>query len=364
MKCPFCNTEIEDGSLYCNHCGSAMQVVPDFNLLEDDVLPSMLDSTKKRQIPLGEQKEIEKHLNKKWILFISIAVLVVLGLGFGVYHYTHTYDYFMAKGNEAYKSKDYTDAISFYHSAIKKNESYGAYLALGKAQQAGEYYDEAEATFKKAYELNPKNEEVITLLALLYEETNDFDALEEMLSLELTEEQIAIVNEYGIFAPHFSVKGGTYNDDVLVALSGKEDCLIYYTLDGTEPSSHNGTLYEEPIEISKQGTTLLSAVCVTKDGKYGVVASESYEITYIAPNDPVLSPTGGRLTKETYITITSDCEDGKIYYTWDGSVPTSNSYQYTDPILVPEGNNILSVIVLDKHGMSSSVVKGNYIYLP
>nr|MCR4673659.1 chitobiase/beta-hexosaminidase C-terminal domain-containing protein [Lachnospiraceae bacterium] len=57
-------------------------------------------------------------------------------------------------------------------------------------------------------------------------------------------------------------------------------------------------------------------------------------------------------------------EDASIYYTWDGSMPTTNSYKYTEPILVPEGNNVLSVIVVDKHGMTSNVVKGNYIYLP
>ena len=365
MKCPFCNTEIEDGSLYCNHCGSPMQVVPDFNVLEDDVLPSMLDSTKKRQLNMEEKKEIEKHLNKKWMILISAIMLIIFGVLVGVFVYTHSYDYYVNKAKTAFKEKEYTQAISYYHSAIRKNENYDIYIELGKAQQAGEFYDEAEASYKKAFELNPKNEELITLLVLLYTETNNYEKLEEMLDWELTEEQLEIVNEYGIFAPDFSLPGGTYHDDVEVALSGKEGCSIYYTLDGTQPSSHNGVLYEKPIQISKQGTTIINAVSVNEDGKYGIVSSQTYEITYEAPKEPTFSPTGGRITKETYITITCDSEDVKIYYTWDGSLPTANSALYeNNPILVPEGNNILSVIAINSHGLSSDVVKGNYIYLP
>lgn len=364
MKCPFCNTDIEEGSLYCNHCGSPMQVVPDFNVLEDDVLPSMLDSSKKKKVSSVQKQDNSPKHNKKIFAVLFLCTALILGLSVGVFYHTHTYQYYLSKAEGLYKEKDYNSAIGFYRKALEKEETYSAYLSLGKALEEVEYYDEAVEAYKKAYDLNPKNEEVITQLALLYSNTDNYEALEEMLSWDLTDEEISIVNEYGIFAPVFSLPGGTYNDDVEVVLSGKEGYHIYYTLDGTQPSSHNGKLYEKPIEISKQGNTILSAVCVSEDGKYGVVASENYEITYVAPPEPVLSPTGGRITKETYITITTDSSDAKIYYTWDGSLPTTNSMVYTNPILVPEGNNVLSVIVVDKHGMSSSVVKGNYIYYP
>nr|MCR4673742.1 chitobiase/beta-hexosaminidase C-terminal domain-containing protein [Lachnospiraceae bacterium] len=352
MKCPFCNTEIEDGSLYCNHCGSAMQIVPDFNVLEDDVLPSMLDSTKKRVAP-EEKKEIEKHINKRWIIMLSICVVLVLLAVFGGFLYTHSYNYYTNQGNLAYKNKDYTSAISFYNKALDKKADYSVYISLGKAQQASKYYEEAEASYLKAYELNPKNENVILLLCMLYEKMGNYSSLDEMLEWDLTDEQEEIVNQYGIPGPQFSLKGGTYNDDIELVLSGKDGFFIYYTLDGTEPSVHNGTLYEDAISITKQGTTIVNAVCIDISGKTGVVATETYEITYVAPEEASLSPTGGRLTRETYITITSPTEDASIYYTWDGSMPTTNSYKYTEPILVPEGNNVLSVIVVDKHGMTS-----------
>ena len=47
MICPFCEAKIEEGSIICNDCGRPIQVVPDYNPLEDDFLPEMLASTKK-----------------------------------------------------------------------------------------------------------------------------------------------------------------------------------------------------------------------------------------------------------------------------------------------------------------------------
>lgn len=49
---------------------------------------------------------------------------------------------------------------------------------------------------------------------------------------------------------------------------------------------------------------------------------------------------------ETSVTVTvpGGCS---AYYTWDGSTPTAASQRYTQPIKVPEGNNILSVVIID-----------------
>ena len=100
------------------------------------------------------------------------------------------------------------------------------------------------------------------------------------------------------------------------------------------------------------------------DGKIGQCITKKYKITYQAPNVPSVSPNGGTFNTPTYLTITSDALDAKIYYTWDNSTPTVNSSVYNAPILVPEGNNVLSVIVIDKHNMCSDILRCNYRYLP
>ncbi len=60
-----------------------------------------------------------------------------------------------------------------------------------------------------------------------------------------------------------------------------------------------------------------------------------------------MSPDGGRFYEPTLVALTA--EDGcSIYYTWDGTDPTTASARYTEPFEVPEGNNVLSVLVVDK----------------
>ena len=167
-----------------------------------------------------------------------------------------------------------------------------------------------------------------------------------------------------ISTPEFSIGGGEFKDDIELTIKAAGDFDIYYTMDGTEPSTHNGSRYDgKPIELSF-GSTQISAVCIRSDGKAGRIASETYTIIYEAPSMPVVSPSGGRLTRPTDITISTNPPEADIYYTWDGTVPTSASNHYTGPIRVPEGNSILSAIAIDSHGLISPVLQANYIYLP
>ena len=38
MKCAKCGAEIKEGCIYCSVCGNAVQIVPDYSVLEDDYL--------------------------------------------------------------------------------------------------------------------------------------------------------------------------------------------------------------------------------------------------------------------------------------------------------------------------------------
>ena len=42
MKCAKCGAEIKEGCIYCSVCGNAVQIVPDYSVLEDDYLHSLL----------------------------------------------------------------------------------------------------------------------------------------------------------------------------------------------------------------------------------------------------------------------------------------------------------------------------------
>ena len=46
MKCSKCGAEIDAGSVFCKKCGEPVQMVPDYNILEDDFLISLLEEEK------------------------------------------------------------------------------------------------------------------------------------------------------------------------------------------------------------------------------------------------------------------------------------------------------------------------------
>ena len=95
---------------------------------------------------------------------------------------------------------------------------------------------------------------------------------------------------------------------------------------------------------------------------YSDVVTNQYQIKIPAPDIPIVTPDGGDFGVETTVSVT--VPDGcSAYYTWDGSTPTSASSRYAGPLTIPEGNNVLSVIMIDnKTHLSSEVYRGNFIY--
>ena len=120
---------------------------------------------------------------------------------------------------------------------------------------------------------------------------------------------------------------------------------IYYTTDGSEPSSSNGTVYTIPFAVNEQTTI---KAFVTRTG-----FSDS-EVTTKTINK-VAAPTIVN-TEASVISITSATSDAKIYYTTDGSVPTTtSSTEYTGPLTITASSVTIKAIAV-KDGMINSAV--------
>ena len=67
---------------------------------------------------------------------------------------------------------------------------------------------------------------------------------------------------------------------------------------------------------------------------------------------PTIAPNGGTFTDSQTVTITCDTEGARIYYTTDGSEPTTSSTLYSVPITLTETTTIKAIAVKD--GMTDS----------
>ncbi len=74
---------------------------------------------------------------------------------------------------------------------------------------------------------------------------------------------------------------------------------------------------------------------------------------------PTFSPAGGTYTSAQNVTISTTTAGATIYYTTDGSTPSSNSAVYSTPIAVSSYTVVKAIAVKD--GVSSTVVTATYI---
>ena len=130
-----------------------------------------------------------------------------------------------------------------------------------------------------------------------------------------------------IEAPVFTPQQGTYMDKVSVSIAAAEGLKIYYTLDGSEPTTAS-TLYEAAFDLTE--TTTVMAIAVDAEGNASPVAKAMYTIkaTPVAPENGALFNFNENKwnlpvsSSEETFPIT-EVKEGDVTLTFtDGSTPT------------------------------------------
>jgi subtilase family serine protease len=160
-----------------------------------------------------------------------------------------------------------------------------------------------------------------------------------------------LVQVLAVAAPLFSPAAGTYSTAQSVTLSSATTgATFYYTTNGTTPTS-SSTKYTGAIQVAVSET--LQAIAVVSGHAPSSVTSAAYTMTPPAAA-PTFAPAAGTYTTAQSITLSSATAGATIYYTTNGTTPTSSSTKYTGAIQVAVTETLQAIATAS--GFASSPV--------
>lgn len=394
MKCENCGAELREGSVYCMVCGKPVQIVPDYNAF-DDYLDNLVGEDKSSSIeknpynnkntirqaqqpvkrPVKDHKEdskvktevVKKKKQQKKMIIISVIVIIIaliiltatITVNIKKQH-DNSVDYQIKMAKESLKNGDTDDAVSYYDKALSlDSDNTDVRFSLAEIYMDQKDIDAAKILYQEIISIDPDNVEAYKALISTYEDEKDYDAIVALSNESDSSDVKKLFDPYIVDEPQFSPAAGKYEEVTDVRIKADSDVKIYYTLDNSDPKE-NGKIYSNPIHLDGERTYKVKAVAVDSRGIYSDIVSKEYKIEFKEPDAPVVDPDGGTFGAQSYITMTAE-DNCKIYYTWDGSDPDESSSEYTEPVEIPVGNNVLSVIAIDQTtGKCSDIYRNRY----
>lgn len=155
--------------------------------------------------------------------------------------------------------------------------------------------------------------------------------------------------------PSFSPATGTYVGSQNVEISSTAGATIYYTTDGSDPTtSETRKTYSSAFSIGV--TTTIRAYAE----KAEMTASEEGSATItIKCADPTFSSAGGSFTSAQNVSLATEYGD-EIYYTTDGSDPATNGTKYTSAIAVSTTNTTIKAVAKKENCANSDLATATY----
>ncbi len=182
--------------------------------------------------------------------------------------------------------------------------------------------------------------------------TGGYTALQQILAWTMTG---GGGSSGSVATPSFSPGAGTYLGTQTVTLSDSTSgATIFYTLDGSQPGTSAGgsTLqYGAPLTVTSSKT--INALATASRQTTSGTASATYTIeSQVAA--PSFSPPAGSYSAAQSVTVSSTTGGATIYYTTDGSTPSTSSAVYSAPVNVSSSETLKAFAV--KSGFFNSTV--------
>ncbi len=152
-------------------------------------------------------------------------------------------------------------------------------------------------------------------------------------------------------SPSFSPIGGGITPPALVTLSAPKGATVYYTTDGSVPST-SSEKYDGPITVSD--TELVTAFAADPNHPNSAAAAQLY--AFVGP--PVFNPPGGAFSGSVEVSITDANPQAQIWYTTDGTTPfaySGTSKLYTGPVTVNVTTTFVAIAFTSANSVGGNV---------
>ena len=135
-------------------------------------------------------------------------------------------------------------------------------------------------------------------------------------------------------APVITPTTGTYYENQSVHISADDGCTIYYTTNGSDPTT-NSPVFTDDFNVSYNAgsTTTVKAIAVDGEGAISDVATVVY--TWGVPSVHIHPDSRNTTASSMTVTLTPNPTEAQVYYTTDGSTPSAtNGTLYTGSFTV------------------------------
>lgn len=351
MKCANCGADIPAGMLICPDCGTEVQMVPDYNPLDDvltrEVKGSVEDVT--RPLPNSSGQVQQQRNRSRQQPQNSTRVL----------------------------SQGELDRIRSNQMRTSQKSNYRGRDTVGeerirptgrdtRAQQT-DYRTADERRRQKALRMQQakkkrRNTMIVVMVILvavgisgilLYQNSYS-GTLNKAEKAYQSSEYSKAIRYYNLAIAKDNTRATAYVGLSKVYIAQDElDKAENMFLNAIDSQPENADLYEALAQFYIK-TDQADKISGTLDGSSKNVLKEMSD--YVS-DMPEFSLEEGTYTEVQQVSLSGN---GKIYYTTDGNEPTTDSTLYTEPILIEDGTVVIKAICVNKKGIPSLVATKTY----